>query len=123
MNRVLVVDDYEASRYVQRTLLEHHEFEVLEASTGERAIEIAREQNPDFILMDLNMPGMGGWAACTMLNAEPLTAGIPVIACTAHARDYDRRRALREGFAGFLEKPVDARVLLAILRQLAPPDQ
>ena len=109
--RILVVDD--ATENV-RILQDEHE--VLFAQDGARALEIARTQHPDLILMDTVMPGMDGYAVCRELFAAPETGDIPVVFVTALNSPEDETRALDAGAADFISKPVNAAVVRARVR-------
>jgi len=113
--RILVVDDaMENIRILHAALQDEHE--VLFAMDGPRALEIARSQQPDLILLDAVMPGMDGYAVCRELFAAPETAGIPVIFVTALKSPEDETRALGAGAADFISKPVNAAVVRARVR-------
>jgi two-component system cell cycle response regulator DivK len=106
---VLLVEDNERNLKLARDLLEFNGFTVHVSTTGEDAVGEAQRRRPDIILMDLQLPGMDGHAALSLLRADPRTAGIPVVALTAFAMPSDRARALEEGFDGYLEKPISVR--------------
>jgi CheY-like chemotaxis protein len=115
---ILLVEDNEDNRVVYRTMLSHFGFRVLEAADGAEAIRMAREDRPDVILMDISIPVIDGWEATRTLKADPDTAGIPVVALTAHALDSDRARAADLGFDAFLPKPIEPRRVVAEVRRL-----
>jgi diguanylate cyclase (GGDEF)-like protein len=113
--RVLVIDDaMENIKILHAALQDEHE--VLFAMDGPRALEIARTQHPDLILMDAVMPGMDGYAVCRELFAAPETSDIPVIFVTALSSPEDETRALGAGAADFISKPVNAAVVRARVR-------
>jgi diguanylate cyclase (GGDEF)-like protein len=113
--RILVVDDaMENVRILHAALQDEHE--IVFAMDGPRALEIARTQQPDLILMDAMMPGMDGYAVCRELFAAPETSGIPVIFVTALTSPEDETRALGAGAADFIGKPVNAAVVRARVR-------
>jgi CheY-like chemotaxis protein len=103
---VLIVDDNAVNRRVLRSMLAPTACDLTEASDGASAIQLARDLLPGVILMDLQMPEMDGLAATRILAGDPLTAGIPVVAITAHAMAADSVRASEAGCAGYLAKPV-----------------
>jgi two-component system cell cycle response regulator DivK len=103
---VLLVEDDPDNRAIYRTILEHFNYAVLEASDGETAIRMAHEAMPDVILMDVSIPVIDGWEATRRLKGDPATASIPIVALTAHALDADRATAEDVGCDGFLAKPV-----------------
>jgi CheY-like chemotaxis protein len=106
---ILLVEDNLDNRTIYRTILEHRGYSVLEAEDGEMGIRMAREQSPALILMDISIPKVDGWEATRILKADPKTAGIPVIALTAHAMAQDRAKAAEVGCDGYLAKPVEPR--------------
>jgi diguanylate cyclase (GGDEF)-like protein len=113
--RILVVDDaMENVQILYGALQDEHE--VLFALDGPRALEIARTQQPDLILLDAVMPGMDGYAVCRELLAAPETCDIPVIFVTALTSPEDETRALGAGAADFISKPVNAAVVRARVR-------
>jgi CheY-like chemotaxis protein len=108
---VLVVDDFPDGREMLAEYLGFRGFTVVEATSGEAALELARKRRPALILMDLEMPGIGGWEATRQLKADPRTRGIPIIALSAHAMAPDEGIARRAGCDGFLSKPFEIRAV------------
>jgi CheY-like chemotaxis protein len=103
--RILVVDDQESIRDILRIALEEAGAQVLEAAGGEEAVDIARRELPDVILLDIAMPGWNGWQTLDALRRRSETAGIPVALATS-AGDYPSyEQARREGVAAFVSKP------------------
>lgn len=117
MATILLVEDNADNRDIYRTVLEHFGYDVIEAHDGEMGIRLARERGPDLILMDISIPKIDGWEATRILKADPETAGIPVIALTAHALTSDRERAKEIGCDGYLAKPVEPRRVLEEVRR------
>ena len=105
--RILVADDIEANRRVLQGKLEAHFHVVLEASNGMEAIEVARNERPEIILLDVMMPGIDGYETCRRLKADPLTSHIPVVMVTALSDSEERVRGLEVGAEDFITKPVD----------------
>lgn len=112
MPRILLVEDNEMNRDMLSRRLERKGFEVVCALDGQQGIEMASTHSPDLILMDLSLPVIDGWEATRRLKAAPETAGIPVIALTAHALAGDRDRALEAGCDDVDTKPVELPRLL-----------
>ena len=106
---VLLVEDNERNLKLARDVLEYAGFTVLVAMTGEEAVARAQVASPDLILMDLQLPGIDGHAALSLLRDDERTSAIPVVALTAFAMAKDRDRAMAAGFDGYLEKPIDVR--------------
>lgn len=109
---ILIVEDNADNRDIYTTILRHHGYRVEEAETGEDGLVQAARLLPALILMDVSMPGMDGLEATRRLKADPATAGIPVIAVTAHAMAEDRAKAVAAGCDGYLAKPVEPRRVL-----------
>lgn len=111
VHRVLVVEDNERNLKLVRDVLQHAGFEVLEARTGERGVELAGLYRPHLILMDLKLPGVDGEQALRLIRDDERTRRIPVIAVTASVMQQDRDRVLEAGFDGYLGKPISVRAL------------
>jgi two-component system cell cycle response regulator DivK len=115
--QILVVEDNERNMRLFREVLESSGYRTLEATTGERAVELVVEHCPDLVLMDIQLPGIDGVEALGRLRAEERTASVPVLALTAQAMDGDRERFLAAGFDGYLSKPVDILDFVATVRR------
>lgn len=118
MARILYVEDNDDNVYMLTRRLGRKGYEVLVAPDGEAGVAAAAAQLPELILMDLGLPGIDGWEATRRLKADPATAGIPVIALTAHAMEGDREKALAAGCDEFETKPVQLDQLLAKIELL-----
>jgi CheY-like chemotaxis protein len=117
--KVLNVDDNEIHRYAVTQLLVHQGLSVKEASSGEQALQLAREFKPDIILADINMPGMNGYELCSQLKADPETARIPVIHLTnTYKNEEAKEMSKRSGAAEYLMHPVDQDALFTLLTKL-----
>ena len=110
-NRVLVVEDNPKNLKLVRAVLEHHGFQVIEATTGEDGVRLASEASPDLVLMDLQLPGIDGTEALRQIRAEEGGAHVPVVAVTAFAMDDDRAHAFASGFSGYVQKPISVQNL------------
>ncbi|MBI4289392.1 MAG: response regulator [Chloroflexi bacterium] len=116
--KILLADDEEPVRaLLAATLNGGSGYKVLEARDGIEALEVARVERPDLVLLDVMMPGMDGLEVCRCLKADPETDGIAVIILTAMAQDADRARALEAGANGYLTKPFSPSALLAKLEE------
>ena len=111
--RVLVVDDIEANRRLLQAKLEAQYYTVMHAENGQQALDIARQEVPEIILLDVMMPGMDGYETCKRLKADPRTSFIPVVMVTALSDSDDRVRGLDVGAEDFLTKPVDDFALMS----------
>jgi len=112
---VLIVEDNERNLKLARDLLHYHGFRTVEAVDGETGLDVARAQLPDIILMDIELPGIDGVTTLERLRADPLTAGITVVAVTASVMPVDRDRFARAGFAAIILKPIDVRTFPALV--------
>jgi CheY-like chemotaxis protein len=99
------------------TVLKRHGYHLLFARSGQEAIKIATQEQPDLILMDMKLPGISGCDAVQALRSQPETAGIPIVALTAHAIGGERRRAMDAGCVGYIIKPIDTRAFPDQLRE------
>jgi two-component system cell cycle response regulator DivK len=111
--RVLVVEDNERNMKLFRDVLAATGHRTLEATTGAGAVALARAHSPDLILMDIQLPDIGGVEALRRLRADEKTARVPVVALTAQAMGGDRERFLAAGFDDYLAKPVNIADLIA----------
>jgi len=114
---VLLVEDNETNQMLTMAVLLRDGYRVQAASTAEEARALIGSERPDVILMDLQLPGQDGLAFTRALKNDPLTAGIPVIAMTAHAMMGDEAQALAAGCAGYIAKPIDTRTLAGDVRR------
>jgi two-component system, OmpR family, KDP operon response regulator KdpE len=111
--RVLIVDDEPQLRRIMRATLTGAGYEVEDASNGEQALERLREFRPDLVLLDINMPGMGGLAACRAIRAD---TQIAIIMLTVRNSEADKVHALDAGADDFVTKPYSTPELLARIR-------
>jgi two-component system cell cycle response regulator DivK len=111
--RILIMEDDDDTQGMVRFLLEYKGYDVLLAKDGKHGLEIARQEKPDLILLDLAMPEMDGWSVAHILKEDPGTKTIPVIAVTAYTMSSDRRKALNAGCDGFIGKPMNVPEFIA----------
>jgi two-component system, cell cycle response regulator DivK len=120
--RILIAEDKATSRELLRTVLENQGYAVTEAADGEEALQKARSEVPDLILLDLQMPVLNGYAVLKELRQEQRFATVPIVAVTASAMQGDREKALVAGFNGYLTKPLAlSRLRSEIQRLLTGP--
>lgn len=105
--RILLVEDNALNRRVTEFILKSQGYVVIEAKSGHEALELSRVHLPDLILMDLQLPGLDGFATTRALKSEARTQFIPVVALTAYAMSGDEDRAIAAGCEGYITKPVD----------------
>jgi CheY-like chemotaxis protein len=106
-----LAEDNEDTRRVYGLILRHYGYRVEEAITGEAAIELVRALRPALVLMDIGLPGIDGWQASRLLKADPLTAGIPTIAFSAHV-DSTADLGAEPSFDGYILKPLSPKELV-----------
>ena len=106
MPRILLVEDEQVNREMFRRRLTARGFEVLTAEDGAQAVAVTTAEHPEAVLMDLGLPVIDGWEATRRIKANPATAGIPVIALSAHATADAKERAFAAGCVDFETKPV-----------------
>ncbi|MEZ5419526.1 MAG: response regulator [Vicinamibacterales bacterium] len=120
MARVLLVEDNEANADMLTRRLVRHGFEVRLATDGVQAVDMARDEQPDLVLMDISLPRIDGWEATRRIKADAASAHVPIIALTAHAMVADRQRCLDAGCSEFETKPIDLARLLDKMHALLP---
>ena len=120
--RVLYVEDSEPSfRLVENVLLDRPGTDLIWAETGEQALEVARSQNPQLVLLDLDLPGIHGRKVLKELQAQPETAKIPVIVISADATPSQIERMLTAGARNYLTKPFEIRRFLCMFDEIFAP--
>ncbi|WP_026381450.1 response regulator [Afifella pfennigii] len=118
MARILLVEDNEMNRDMLTRRLARRGHEVLTAADGAEGLAKVASDRPELVLMDMSLPVLDGWEATRRLKADPTTAGIPVIALTAHAMDSDREEALGAGCDDYDTKPIELPRLLEKISRL-----
>ncbi len=115
--RILVVEDNFMNKVLVKELLQVHGYGVLEASNGKEAVDMAESHHPDIILMDINLPEMDGMESTHIIKSRESTKDIPVLALTASAMKGDEEKFLKEGFDGYVPKPIQLTVLVGELER------
>ena len=115
MAKILVVDDSPSEMAKFRDILTRHQYEVIEAHTGEDGIQKANEFFPDVILMDVVMPEMNGFQATRKLTRDPKTSHIPVIIISTKNQEADRVWGKRQGARDYLSKPITEEALITVI--------
>ena len=115
--RILIVEDQEDNRKILRDLLTSAGFVPLEATTGEEGVTLAETEQPDLILMDIQLPGLDGYEATRRIKALPALQHTPIIAVTSYALSGDDVKARDAGCDGYITKPFSPRALLATVRE------
>ncbi len=115
MPKILIVDDSPAQLYSLQKIVEEGGHNTIIAESGEQAIEIATDENPQVILMDIVMPGMSGYQAKRNLGRNESTRHIPVIFVSTKSGEADRAWGLRQGASDYVTKPVNPNELLSAI--------
>jgi two-component system cell cycle response regulator DivK len=115
---ILIVEDNPKNLKLVRDVLQVRGYRTIEAGTGEEGVQMAREQHPALVLMDIQLPGISGVEAFRQLRADPTTSAIPVIAVTASVMAQERQKVMAAGFEGFQGKPISVQELLETVRQI-----
>jgi two-component system cell cycle response regulator DivK len=115
--QILVVEDNDKNMKLFRDVLNASGYRTMEATTGGEAVELATAHSPDLVLMDIQLPDMGGVEALDRLRADERTAHVAVVALTAQAMEGDRERFLAAGFDAYLSKPVNVPDLIATVKR------
>ncbi len=104
--KILVIEDNSQNRYLVSFLLEQRGHQVIEAESGPMGIELAHQLQPELILLDIQLPGMDGYAVARTLRQDPGLLDVPIVAVTSYAMVGDRERVLAAGCSGYIEKPI-----------------
>ena len=113
MPRILVIEDTPANMTLAADILESAGHVALRAFDAQEGLALARAEQPDLVLMDMQLPGMDGLAATRLLKDDVRTSAIPIVAFTAQAMKGDDERMRAAGCAGYVSKPIRWRELLA----------
>src|SRR5687767_6171288 len=113
--KILVVEDNAANMKLATFILESAGYTVIGARDAEAGLTLARDEQPDLIVMDIQLPRMDGLQATGLLKADPTTRAIPVIALTALAMKGDEERILAAGCDGYVAKPLAYRAFLVVV--------
>lgn len=104
---ILIIEDNEQNMYMLSYLLTNSDYKVLKAFNGVEGLELARNNHPEIILIDIQLPDMDGYEICTKLRQNGLPDSTTIIAVTSYAMGGDREKAIEAGADGYLEKPIN----------------
>ena len=119
----LLVEDFEDSRFMMRRLLEMSGYEVVEASDGEQAVELAVQKQPALIFMDLSLPKLDGLAATRQIRQHQNMGNTPIVAISAHDSPESRTEALDAGCDEYVTKPIDFDQVGELIERFLPKEQ
>jgi len=105
MAKILIADDSDMMRKIAKMILEKEGHAVIEARDGREAVDLAKKEIPQVILLDAEMPELDGWEACREIKSDPATASIPVIMCTGHDLSEEPEQLKAAGANGYITKP------------------
>lgn len=120
---VLIIEDNEQNLYLTTFILEKNGYPVIQARSGPEGIETARAKRPAVILLDIQLPGMDGYAVARRLQELEETRGIPIVAVTSYAMVGDRERVLASGCTGYIEKPINPETFMAEVERHMVPER
>ena len=120
--KILYVEDNDDNVYMLKPRLERKGYEVLIAVDGKEGVYLAKNRNPDLILMDLDLPVLDGWEASKQIKKDTNTKHIPIIALSARVMEEDRIRAIDAGCDGFDSKPIDFDSLMKKIHSFLPDE-
>ena len=114
---VLIVEDNELNMKLFRDLLEAHNIATIETNDGNKVLDMARENKPDLILMDIQLPEISGLDVTKMLKADEDLKSIPVVAVTAFAMKGDEEKIREGGCEDYLSKPISVMEFLTVVQK------
>ena len=117
-NRILLVDDEPQLVYLVASRLKASGYEVLTAGDGQTALEMAKKERPDLVVLDLMLPRMDGFKVCGLLKKDSRYASIPIILFSAKAQESDREMGMEAGADAYITKPFDPELLLGKIQEL-----
>ena len=120
---ILIIEDNENNLKLVRDVLQFNGYQTAEAMTAEDGLILARSQHPALILLDIQLPGMDGFAALRQLRADSITKSIRVMAVTASAMEQDRQKILEAGFDGYMTKPINVKKFTEEIRTVLASDR
>ena len=120
---ILIIEDNDKNLKLVRDVLQFNGYETAEAMTAEDGLILARSQHPTLILLDIQLPGMDGFAALRQLRADPITKSTQVMAVTASAMEQDRKKILEAGFDGYMTKPINVKKFTEEIRTVLASDR
>ena len=121
MNKLLIVDDEDNIRRLLTATLTGGDYDVLQARDGSQALELTRRERPDFVVLDVSMPGLDGIEVCRQIKSDSALRGTTVVMLTAQSQAETRRRATQAGADAFLTKPFSPLQLLEVVERRKAP--
>ena len=121
--KILIIEDNEQNLYLTTFLLERENYDVVQARNGKQGLELAASENPDLILLDIQLPVMDGYEVVRRLKQAGETKSIHIVAVNSYAMAGDRETILATGCEGYIEKPIDPDSFVEQLRGFLPQSE
>lgn len=118
MHKVLVIEDNEDNMNLITFILHKNGYSTIWAETGRKGVELAVQEKPAFIILDIQLPDIDGFQVLPLIRGSELDHNVPVIAMTSYAMSGDRERLLNAGCTGYIEKPIDPETVMAEIRKI-----
>lgn len=122
LKRILIADDDAANLELACEILANHGFDVVPARDGREVLDMIQSVRPDILLLDIQMPRMGGFEVVSCLREDQRFSRLPVIAASASAMSGDKDVALSRGFNAYIEKPFERHALVELMNRILPQD-
>jgi CheY-like chemotaxis protein len=119
--RIALIEDNPTNLELMQYLLHHFGYQTLVATDGEQGLALVRQEHPDLILCDLQLPLIDGYALAGQIKADPTLRDIPLLAVTAFSMTGDEEKTLAAGFLAYFAKPIDPESFVAQMEQFLPP--
>ena len=119
MSTILIVEDNEKNMKLVRDILQFKGYQTIEAVTGNQGLALARERQPDLILMDIQLPDINGIEALRQIRAEPALSKTPVVAVSASVMPDEQQKIVASGFDAYITKPIDLKSFVATVEKFA----
>lgn len=120
--KILIIEDNEQNMYLVTFILEKHGYNVVQAWRGDTGIQLAMDETPDLILLDIQLPSMDGYTVARELRKIESMKDTPIVAVTSYAMPGDREQALEAGCSGYIEKPINPETFMSEVRNFLPAE-
>lgn len=118
MQKALVIEDNEDNMNLITFILKKNGYSTVWAENGRRGVELAVKENPDFIILDIQLPDISGFEVLPLLRGSELDPEVPIIAMTSYAMSGDREKLLNAGCTGYIEKPIDPETVMTEIKKI-----
>jgi len=118
MQKALVIEDNEDNMNLITFILHKSGYSTVWAENGKRGVELAVQEKPDFIILDIQLPDISGFEVLPLLRSSDLDPKVPIIAMTSYAMSGDRERLLNAGCTGYIEKPIDPETVMTEIKKI-----